>query len=528
MNLGRTAHETLRSSQGLIELLSKVLEQELPRPVRGELAFWLSAAVQDVAGDPTFKRRLLLEAVDHLDDRPDLQAWAMVGLGITTRSGAPLSEHKQWWDRVIELLPKIDNSAFEALLLGKVAMAKTSAGDPAWRELVARIEYSLADAPLRRYEVNACLSVGMTACYTGHYSVAERMLTRALNGAMACENGPLALIARSELALIDCCRGKWDELGARVEALLDELAGVPLGRIDAEVIAGILAYAHGDLEAGRRQLVAVAQQLEEMGEYHLRAIAVGALVRNAVVSRERGEVEDAVARADRLLDELRSKELWAPAVRILPSATQALLANGRMPEARALVGSCAREWSRLDVPLAPAAVRHAHGFLNQATGRFGDAADHFLRAAALYDDLECLYEAAQVREQAAVAQFEVGDAGASETLRAALATYHRLGATWDAARCVRVGREHGMRLPVTHRGGRKGYGDKLSPREGQVARLAAEGLTDKEIGAKLFLAPVTVSKHLGRAMRKLGVHSRAGVAARLSRRSDDARQGEAP
>lgn len=143
------------------------------------------------------------------------------------------------------------------------------------------------------------------------------------------------------------------------------------------------------------------------------------------------------------------------------------------------------------------------------------AAEHFLMAATLYDDLDCPYEAAQAREQAALAMWKAENGLAEESLRSAITTYEQLGADHDIARCMRIARSNGVRVPVPYRGGTKGYGEQLSPREEEVAHLAAAGYTNKEIGAKLFLSPATVDGHLGRAMRKLGVHSRAAVAARL-------------
>lgn len=66
------------------------------------------------------------------------------------------------------------------------------------------------------------------------------------------------------------------------------------------------------------------------------------------------------------------------------------------------------------------------------------------------------------------------------------------------------------------RGGRRSYGERLSPRELQVAELAALGHTNKEIAERLFLAPRTVDTHLGAVRRKLGVRSRAAITHRLN------------
>lgn len=61
---------------------------------------------------------------------------------------------------------------------------------------------------------------------------------------------------------------------------------------------------------------------------------------------------------------------------------------------------------------------------------------------------------------------------------------------------------------------------ELTARERTVVRLVADGMTNREIAAALFVAPGTVRKHLDNVYRKLGVRSRAEAVAVTSARSD--------
>jgi DNA-binding NarL/FixJ family response regulator len=58
--------------------------------------------------------------------------------------------------------------------------------------------------------------------------------------------------------------------------------------------------------------------------------------------------------------------------------------------------------------------------------------------------------------------------------------------------------------------------DELTAQDLQIAYLAAEGLSNREIGQKLFVSPRTVSTHLYRIYPKLGISARSQLAVALS------------
>jgi DNA-binding CsgD family transcriptional regulator len=100
-----------------------------------------------------------------------------------------------------------------------------------------------------------------------------------------------------------------------------------------------------------------------------------------------------------------------------------------------------------------------------------------------------------------------------EPLRSALATFDALGAAgWSrqARKGLRAAGERDHAAPADR------DALTLSAQETQIARLAAAGLSNREIGGQLYLSPRTIGSHLYRIFPKLGITSRSQLAERLA------------
>ena len=156
--------------------------------------------------------------------------------------------------------------------------------------------------------------------------------------------------------------------------------------------------------------------------------------------------------------------------------------------------------------LAEGLVAIARGEHERARPALEDAVDLFERSRAPF-------EAGRARLSLSESLAAVGrEKGAVEECRTALDALHRIGANRDAERAERVLAE------LDERRDRLGRADTpLTRRESEVLRLVAEGLSDKEIAAKLVISEHTVHRHVSNVRTKLRVPSRTAAAAQATR-----------
>lgn len=285
-----------------------------------------------------------------------------------------------------------------------------------------------------------------------------------------------------------------DESEAELVHALAELADT--GRrsrcVDPAVRLSRLRLAQGRIEEAEEALVG----------YGGSPTAVRA---DAAIRLARGEAAAAVALLDRQLSLISRSGLLA--VPLLAQLVEAQLAAGDSEGARTTAAEL--------MSLAQAGNARVTAIATVAAGRVAPAPESvelLERGAELFGRLRMPYEEARARLELAAALRGRNGVLAVVQARSALKGFELLGARHDADRAAALLRDLGVR----GRTGPKEIG-LLTEREQEVLRLLARGLTNREIGARLFLSAKTVEHHVGAVLRKLGVKTRTEAAAALSR-----------
>ena len=490
-----------------IALLQRTLdEQRIAVGIRGEIRFCL-ARLQRNAGETGPWREELARAVEELRRRPGLAARAMAHLAWPTLSGPSIDEDLSWLRRGVAEAARTSDAATKIEVRAQQAAILLGVGDPAgWRA----VEHIPHDARSREEQVQ-CLrayrSASVASMELGHHGRAESLLSAAARVAEELHCLPWDPWRASAGLALDWRMGRWDGIEARARDLIRATAGSSAFLGNRVVLASVLAI-RGQVEEAEHVLGAVAGA----GRTHVAAVATLAGIRLC-----RGDASGAHQLVAPPLDAIERKGTWVWAAELAPIAVRALLARGERTEAQRLTTVFEAGLRGRDAPAAKAAKSLCKGAVAEAQGRYDVAASLFSSAERAWGELSAPYEAASVGDAAARCLLARNDKHGAQLLLRALKTFETLGANSDASRVRAQLKAQGITLPFQRRGGRRAYGNELSPREVEVARLAGAGRRNREIAETLFISTRTVEAHVASALHKLGVDSRRALGAPESR-----------
>jgi DNA-binding CsgD family transcriptional regulator len=340
--------------------------------------------------------------------------------------------------------------------------------------------------------------------YLERYDEARSDIERVLRSSRATGDVWTEMLMTRSLAFVDLLEGRFPAARAG--------AARSLGMAESIGVPGVMAFNLGYLawlaavegrESEAREDVARADDLVQRGLGYLflrgRLQATLGLLELGL-ARPLAAIEQLVPVAD--LAELHG--VREPS--FLPYAPDLIEAYARAGEREAamrelaklaeLAGSLDRRW-------ALAAVARLQGLL----GRDDDLDEHFGAALELHEQgAGSAFERARTElvygERLRRAKRRVE---AREHLRSAIELFDGLGAAPWSEQARRELRASGESIPRRD----PTAPEKLTPQELQIALQVAEGKTNRDVAAALFLSPKTVEFHLTRVYRKLNIHSRA-------------------
>jgi DNA-binding NarL/FixJ family response regulator len=270
--------------------------------------------------------------------------------------------------------------------------------------------------------------------------------------------------------------------------------------------AGALWSAYVDAYAGRVESVREAAAKADPGEPMVtalwsRCLGLAELAAGETVSADR-HLTEALEVFERVA--FREPAIW----RVDGDVIEAALAVGDVDRAEGLLARFEERAARSRIPWSLAVSARCRGLVLAARGELDAAAEALEHALAEHERCPMPFERARTllvqgrlhrrlkrKRQARLSLDEARDLFAAEG-----------GETWLARVDEELGRVAVRRAPA-----------ELSATELQIARLAAEGLSNQAIAEQVFVSVKTVESNLKRAYRKLGISSRAQLARALDR-----------
>jgi DNA-binding CsgD family transcriptional regulator len=216
-------------------------------------------------------------------------------------------------------------------------------------------------------------------------------------------------------------------------------------------------------------------------------------------------VPEAIVALEAARDVAERLAMQPSVVQFAPDLAEAYVRAGRRDDAEAVIEALEASGRRTGSRWVAAAVARLRGLLAPD----GSVRDRFAEAMALHDGLPMPFERARTQLAAGERLRRARQrAEAREPLKQALDAFERLGARAWAERARTELRATGEQQARRS----EAAAEQLTPHELQIAVLVAQGMTNREAAAALFLSPKTIEYHLGQIYRKLDVRGRAQLA----------------
>ncbi|MEU6415976.1 helix-turn-helix transcriptional regulator [Streptomyces spiralis] len=494
-------------------LRSVLANADLPAGDRGEIRLLLGRLLlQSGQFDVVYQE--VEAAVPDLADRPTLAAKAMLSLAVP-RGPWPASTHLAWLDRANELSSQV-RAPVELLELSvdRALIQLMFGEETGWHAAREILHEDARTVDERRQIARALVNFGHLATSWGLYKQAEQFLAGAIEEIHTTGYERLSGIAHSTQARLDWYAGAWSGLADKAAAVSESPASLQEARIEASGILALLDLAEGRRGAAKQRLRDLFDETSRRGMVDAMVVPAAALGRSGLLD---GAVDEPLDVTADLVATIARKGLWLWATDVLPVRIEALVTAGADTEVDALLGQFTVWLEGRSAPAPAAALLTCRAIVAEARSG-GDAADLFADAALAWATLPRPYDELVALERRGRCLIATGRR--EEALQLLSDTERRLrelGAKRDADRVAQVLREHGTEVVRTWRRGPQGYGDQLSPRELEVAGLAARGMTNRQIADALYISHRTVGQHLAGAMRKLGVSSRTALAVTAAR-----------
>ena len=311
------------------------------------------------------------------------------------------------------------------------------------------------------------------------------------------------------LALERFITGEWDDAIAELEAsfeLADEIQTV-VAR--AHGILSLISLHRNDLSRAEEAAGAAARDLARWGPGYLTTWAAWP---RALIQEAGGELGQALATMTGAWDTCARLGLALDYPAVGADLVRLALASGDMGRARDASAAVTEVAARNEVPWMTGAALRCRGLIE-------DDAEILQAAAVACAGGSRPLGLALACEDAGAAFARQGRLDrARPLLDQALGIYERLGAARDLARAEATLREAGIRRGRRGTRGRPQIGwASLTPAEHAVAGLVAEGLSNPQIGERLYISRRTVQTHLAHMFAKLDIATRAQLAVDVTR-----------